>query len=145
MEEKKKIKISLSTFFLILAVIVIVVMMFFMYKIYNEKQTANNHITELETTVNNLKEKINNNSNIISSNNTESNEPKVLSEIEAEKILEEKFKIAEEIWLDPLKYFEKSPNLTKVKGGKYNEITNFEETVKRYGTDNFLKESPKHW
>ncbi len=140
MRERNKIKIILLTIFLILAVIVIIGMAFLMYKVYNENRVANNHILELEATVNDLKEEMNNNSNTINLNNTETNESDVLSEIEAERILEEKFKIAEEMWLDPLKYFDKSSNLTNVKGGQFSEIINFEETVKKYGTDNFLKE-----
>ena len=41
MEEKKVVKISLSTLFLILAIIIIVIMTVFMYKFYNEKIEAN--------------------------------------------------------------------------------------------------------
>ena len=37
MEEKKALKISLSTFFLILAIIVICVMVYYIYKLNNEK------------------------------------------------------------------------------------------------------------
>lgn len=62
MEEKKSLKISLSTLLLLLAIIVIVVMACFIYKLYKDKQSANSKISELnnevlrlETIVNNLK------------------------------------------------------------------------------------------
>lgn len=54
MEEKKVVKISLSTFFLILAIIVIVIMTVFMYKFYNEKIESNEKTAELQTQVSNL-------------------------------------------------------------------------------------------
>ena len=71
MEEKKAIKISLSTFLLILAIIAIVVMGIFIYKLNNEKTTEIQKSTGLQTqvnslngTVSNLQEKINNNSKV---------------------------------------------------------------------------------
>lgn len=79
MDEKKPIKISLSTFFLILAILVIIVMGFFIYKLYNEKTIAtqkindlNNEINTLEDTVNNFQQKIDSISNTITSNVTDS-------------------------------------------------------------------------
>lgn len=76
MEEKKVIKISLSTFFLILAIIVII-MGVFIYKLYNEKSIDTKKTTELQAKVDNLngtlselQEKNNNISNTIYSNNT---------------------------------------------------------------------------
>ena len=51
MEEKKEIKISLTTLLLIIAIIVIAVMGFFMYKLYNEK---NKESTELDSKTSNL-------------------------------------------------------------------------------------------
>ncbi len=78
MEEKKVIKISLSTFFLILAIIAIVIMAIFMYKLYNENIEANQKTAELQIqasnlnrTISNLQEKINTISSTI--NSTESN------------------------------------------------------------------------
>ncbi len=79
----KKIKISLSTFFLILAIIVIIIMGYFIYKLYTEKITIideteklNDQINKLENQVNTLKE--NNmssyNTNIINSNQNNTNE-----------------------------------------------------------------------
>lgn len=49
MDEKKEIKISLSTFLLILALLVIVVMAFFMYQLYNDKEIANNKVSALNS------------------------------------------------------------------------------------------------
>ena len=63
-----------------------------------------------------------------------------LNEEEALEILNEKFKIAENLWLNPLKYFKKSSNKTSVNNGKYCEIIDFEKTIKKYGTDRFVQE-----
>ena len=70
MGEKKTIKASLLTFFLILAIIAIVVMAYFLYKLNNEKiaetekvADLQNEISNLETTDNNLNDKINNSDN----------------------------------------------------------------------------------
>lgn len=54
MDEKKSIKISLSTFFLILAVIVIIIMGYFIFKISKENSTDKEKITELNQKVTNL-------------------------------------------------------------------------------------------
>ena len=51
MEEKKSVKISLSTLFLILALIVIA---FMAYYIYTEKTTYNNKIADLESKIDNI-------------------------------------------------------------------------------------------
>ena len=82
MEKKDAVKISLSTFFLILAIVVIVIMAYFIYKLNNDKQLANNKVTELnnqvgglESTVNDLKGTISDISNTISKSNS-SNETK---------------------------------------------------------------------
>ena len=55
MEKNKKIKISLSTFFLIIALILIILMAYFIYKIYNDKEMANNKVKDLNTQVSDLK------------------------------------------------------------------------------------------
>ena len=49
MEEKKTIKISMSTFFLIIAIIAICVMGFFIYKLNDEKNTATEQLTTLNS------------------------------------------------------------------------------------------------
>ena len=54
MEEKNVTRISLSTFLLILAIIIMVVMGFFIYKMYNDNQTSQKHINELNSKINNL-------------------------------------------------------------------------------------------
>jgi len=59
MEEKKTIKISLSTFFLILAIIVIVIMGVFIFKFYNDKKVADSEVKKLESTIDTLEGKIN--------------------------------------------------------------------------------------
>ncbi len=77
MEEKKVTKISLSTVLLILSIIVIIVMAYFIYKLNNDKQLANNKVTELnkqvsglESTVNNLQGTISDISNTITQSNS---------------------------------------------------------------------------
>ena len=71
MEEKKEIRVSLSTFFLILAIIVIGVMGYFIYKLNDDKTKAteqvselNNQIKSLENSVSSLQKAIENTSNI---------------------------------------------------------------------------------
>lgn len=54
MEEKNCIKISLSTVLLIISLIIIIIMGYFIYKLYQDKQTANNEIVRLGNTTNNL-------------------------------------------------------------------------------------------
>lgn len=58
MEEDKKIKISLSTFFLIIAIIVIIIMSFFIYTILNENKIAKTETNTLKDKVNNLESKL---------------------------------------------------------------------------------------
>lgn len=59
MEEKQVTKISLSTFIIIIAIIIIAVMGYFIYKLYNDKEMANNQIASLNNQINKL-ENINN-------------------------------------------------------------------------------------
>lgn len=59
MEEKRTIKISLSTFFLILSIIVIVVMGVFVYKLNNDKKIEIQKSTELQAKINTLIQKHN--------------------------------------------------------------------------------------
>lgn len=59
MEEKKTIKISLSTFFLIIAIIAICIMGFFIYKLNTEKTTAIEQVKSLNNKVYNLEEAVN--------------------------------------------------------------------------------------
>jgi len=62
MEESNNIKIHLSTIFLIISIIMIIIMGFFIYKLYNDKQTAdtklmnlNNQVSKLEHEIDTLK------------------------------------------------------------------------------------------
>ena len=72
MEEKKSLKISLSTFFLILAIIVIIIMA---YYIYITKKESNKEIDDLkenaigmQSTITNLRAKINTGTYVIENN-----------------------------------------------------------------------------
>lgn len=137
MEEKKSIKINLSTLFLILVIIVIAIMGYFIYKFYNDKKIANNKLEELqnevsglESTVNSLQGTIGSNNNIDSDENDA--EKSFLSEKEALKVLEEKFNIVENMWLDAENFFTKTSN---------DEVKDFEKTILKEGTENLLKEA----
>ncbi len=89
MEEKKVIKISLSTFFLILAIIVICVMGYFIFKLNDDKTKAtekvselNNQVAKLENSMDNLQEKINkitdtNNNTKLDNERTEENKSNI--------------------------------------------------------------------
>lgn len=77
MEEKKTIKISVSTFFLIIAIIAICVMGFFIYKLNNDKlieqrksSELQSQVTSLNGNVNELQGKINSISSTINSNSS---------------------------------------------------------------------------
>lgn len=79
MEEKKYIKISLSSFFLVIALIAIIILGYFTYKFYNEKNNADMQITTLtsklnasENTINSIKNTIEetNSNKTVSSNST---------------------------------------------------------------------------
>lgn len=72
MNEKKPIKISLSTFFLIIAIIVIVIMGYFMYQFYTGKAVAEEQTAELNSKVNELQSTINNVQSVIT-NTTQTN------------------------------------------------------------------------
>lgn len=81
MEEKKTIKISLSTFFLLLALVAIVVMAIFMYKFYDDKKKADekssnleNQLSNLNETVKDLNDKISNTDNTTDVSNTTNSE-----------------------------------------------------------------------
>ena len=78
MEEKKSVKISLSTFFLLLSILVIIAMA---YYIYTEKVNSNKIIADLEANTVNMQDKIDNLqgkldsiSNTINSNTTSNTE-----------------------------------------------------------------------
>ena len=74
-EEKKTIKISLSTVFLIIAILVIIVMVYYIYieKTNSKKEigTLETNAVEMQKTINNLQEKMDTISNTLNSNTTE--------------------------------------------------------------------------
>lgn len=70
MEEKKTIKISLSTFFLIIAIITICVMGFFIFKLNDEKNILNQKNTNLDNEIASLKIENEKNAVKITSNTT---------------------------------------------------------------------------
>ena len=72
MENKKEIKISLSTFLLILALIVIICLGCLVFKFYNDKNIEKNKISELNTKISDLEKSINPFSNNMNNNSNES-------------------------------------------------------------------------
>ena len=58
MEESNNIKIHLSTIFLIISLIIIIIMGFFIYKLYNDKQTADTKLMNLNNQVSKLEHEI---------------------------------------------------------------------------------------
>ena len=148
MGEKKATNISLSTFLLIIAIIIIIVMGGAIYKLYNDKKAETKRAEELQTKTNELTTQVNSQKEDISelqgkidkvsetvrsniSNTNNSSKETTLSESEALTILKSKFDIIEKIYLSPDKYF-------KVTAG--DEIKDFDTTILKYGTDNWLKE-----
>lgn len=139
MEEKRsKVNIVLAVLF-VLAIITICVMAIYINKLSSEKEkisakadSLNANVNNLENTVSDLQEKIDNVSNAINTDKTqeksEDNSSK-LSDEEATKLLKEKFENVEKIYLEPNKIFNTKSN---------NEISNFEETLQKYGTENFV-------
>lgn len=74
MEDKKTIKITLSTFFLILAIIVICVMGFFLYNLNSKNVAMSSYQTELNSKIANLENEISNLNDVESNHsNMESN------------------------------------------------------------------------
>ncbi len=139
-EKKSKVNIILVVLF-ILAIMIICVMAIYINKLSKEKEkisakadNLNVEVNDLENTVNDLQEKIESVSNVISTNKTQETSENNLSKLsneEATKILMEKFGNIEKIYLEPNKIFEVKSN---------NEISNFEETLLKYGTENFVIE-----
>lgn len=86
MEEKKSVKISLSTFFLFIAIIIIVVMVIFMYKFYNEKLEANKKTEVLQSQLSNLNETVSQLQEKINKESLNSNGSKIDSNIAKEYI-----------------------------------------------------------
>lgn len=80
MEEKKSVKVSLSTVFLILAIIVIIIMGYFIYNLSTKNKTSeeevnalNSKVSNLENSIRNYQEKIDSISNTLNSNTTATN------------------------------------------------------------------------
>ena len=71
MEEKKTIRISMSTFFLIIAIIAICVMGFFIYKLNDEKTTATEQVKSLNSKISNLEDTVTNFQNSSSKTTTQ--------------------------------------------------------------------------
>lgn len=81
MEEKKTIKISLSTFFLLIAIIIICIMGYFLYKMNSDKSAETNKTAEIQNEVNGEinavnENKTNNISNTINNNESTNTEQK---------------------------------------------------------------------
>ena len=125
MEEKKTIKISLSTFFLLLALIAIVVMAIFMYKFYDDKKNADEKSSNLENQLSNLNEtvkdlndkisNINNTNEVSNSNNTTTSQTIAFTDTEVKLALSKFLEVYAESNCDGLfDYFEEHGLLKNV-------------------------------
>ena len=149
MEEKKVTKISLSTFLLILSIIVIIVMAYFIYKLNNDKQLANNKVTELnkqvsglESTVNNLQGTISDISNTINNSTetkTDSNSNTQANESGKKTFSNDEIKNAIQNYLDLVGAREGSPEGLLVKLG----LTNFGANTEK-ADNNYIKTNIKY-
>jgi len=113
MEEKKEIRISLSTCLLTIAVIVIIVMAVFIYKMYNEKASEINKIDELSNEIYNLKEKIgmlDSNVEIDTTSNKSSNGNQTNNQNKKDEFTNEEIKEAIQNYLDLLGTSNNSPS-----------------------------------
>ena len=142
MEEKKSLKISLSTFLLLIAILVIIVMAYFMYKLNNEKNAEiqkvtklNNQVSSLESTTKNLQGKIDNVSNIVNNdaNIKEKKNTDTITNEDAEKIIKEEFKKIDELYFNPEKYLKVSK--TADEDSKY-LINDYLQDISKYLTGN---------
>ena len=86
MEKNKKIKISLSTFFLIIALILIILMAYFIYKIYNDKEMANNKVKDLNTQVSDLKNTVSKLVNTVNKNEDNNQDTKYEVELDSKYV-----------------------------------------------------------
>lgn len=147
MNEKKTIKISLSTFFLIIAIIVIIVMGIYIYKISVEKireeenvEILNSEVTKLEGTVSSLKEKLNLIANTVNSNtNAEIENSKTNNE--EVKFSKDEIKKSLQNYLDLVGIGEGSTlgMLVKLELCDYNDYDNANKT-----NDNYVKTNIKY-
>ena len=132
MEEKKVVKIGLSTLFLILAIIIIVIMTVFMYKFYNEKIEANEKTAELQTQVSNLNKTVSSLQEKVDEINSDNMRHRVIVAIEIQK---ERFKNtnyrynSEVVGKDVLRLFKLSKGAKKVLESYYK---NYDITLRGY-------------
>ena len=136
-DKKSKVNIGLIIL-LIFAIIFICVMAGYIYILSNDKKIATTESEKLNTEIENLKnkndelqEKIDNVSDVVNSNKTQENGSSKLNDEEAMNMLKKNFENLEKIYLEPDKFFE-----VKSDG----EISNFTETLLKYGTEKFVKE-----
>ena len=150
MEEKNATKISLSAFLLVLSIIVIIVMACIIYKLNNEKQLANNKVTELnkqvnvlENTVSNLQNTISDISNTITQSNSiaeiNSNSNTQTKASENKTFSNDEIKNAIQVYLDLVGACEGSPEGLLVKLG----LTSFGANTEK-ADNNYIKTSIKY-
>lgn len=136
-DKKSKVNIVLIIL-LIFAIIFICGMAGYIYKLSNDKKIATTESEKLNTEIENLKnkndelqEKIDNVSDVVNSNKTQENDSSKLNDEEAMNMLKKNFENLEKIYLEPDKFFEVKSD---------SEISNFTETLLKYGTEKFVKE-----
>lgn len=129
MEEKKNLKISLSTILFIFAVIIIIIMAVCFFKVYNDKKVSDDKVSQLNSELSNLNQKVN-----------------VLEQKNEKMVIEEQKKIAENTKVEVANNVEKKASFSIE--GKYvnkdeleisqytfeNSIVTFEQLYKYEGT-----------
>ena len=136
-DKKSKVNIVLIIL-LIFAIIFICGMAGYIYILSNDKKIATTESEKLNTEIEILKnkndelqEKIDNVSDAVNSNKTQENGSSKLNDEEAMNMLKKNFENLEKIYLEPDKFFEVKSD---------SEISNFTETLLKYGTEKFVKE-----
>lgn len=152
MEEKKQLKMSLSTFLLIIAIIVIIVMACYIYidKTNSNKEIANleTNATNMQNTIDNLQDKIDSISNTINSNTTKDTTNKISND-EVDKIAKELFekgseKIRETEYSDYYNYDSAKPLTEKnINGVKYQKRNVLYSDVEKEYSEIFTGEALK--
>ena len=136
-DKKSKVNIVLIIL-LIFAIIFICGMAGYIYILSNDKKIATTESEKLNTEIEILKnkndelqEKIDNVSDAVNSNKTQENGSSKLNDEETMNMLKKNFENLEKIYLEPDKFFEVKSD---------SEISNFTETLLKYGTEKFVKE-----
>ena len=148
MDNKNSKNNNICIVLLVLNVIMLSIMFYFIYQLNNKvdeiASISNSTSNTNSLGINTFDKKENSIDTDISKKeektvNVSSDKKEILSESEALKILDEKFKIAEKICVDTYSFFD-----VKSQEGRATKIVDFENRILKYGTENFLNEIKKY-